>query len=183
MHLHFITLPSKHMNIVDVVLCIPLIWGLYKGLTKGLVIEVASLVALALGIWGGIRFSDYAASFLARFLDFQTEYLPIIAFALIFIVIVVGVFALAKVMEKVINMASLKMLNKLAGALFGMLKVGLILSVLLMILNAFDDRSNFFPPEMKHGSLLYEPVSDIAPTIIPAVRNSKLYGEVTEIRP
>lgn len=169
------------MNYVDIVLCIPLIWGLYKGLSKGLIIEVASLVALALGIWGGIRFSDYASSFLANFFDLQTDYLPIIAFALTFIVIVIGVFTLAKLLERVINMASLKMINKLAGALFGILKFGLILSVLLMIVDAFDERSGFLPMEMKHESLLYEPVSNIAPTIIPAIRDSKLYGEVRDL--
>ena len=30
------------MNYVDILLCIPLVWGLYKGFTKGLVIEAAT---------------------------------------------------------------------------------------------------------------------------------------------
>jgi len=50
-----------------------------------------------------------------------------------------------------------------------------------MIVDAFDERSGFLPMEMKHESLLYEPVSNIAPTIIPAIRDSKLYGEVRDL--
>ena len=46
------------MNYLDIIIIIPLIWGAYKGFRKGFIIEIASLIALILGIWGGINFSS-----------------------------------------------------------------------------------------------------------------------------
>lgn len=165
------------MNYIDIVLCVPLIWGAYKGFSKGFVIEVASLAALLLGVYGGIKFADFAADFLTGTFSLETKYMPVIAFAVTFIIIVIGVFALAKLLEKFLNVVSLKFINKLAGAAFGLLKIGMILSVILVIIDSVDQRSSILPRKMKKESLLYEPVSRIALTVIPAIKNSDLFKD------
>jgi len=38
------------MNYFDIMIAIPLIWGIYKGFKKGFIIEIASFIALGLGI-------------------------------------------------------------------------------------------------------------------------------------
>ena len=53
------------MNYIDIFLLVPLLWGAFKGFKKGLIIEVVSLIALGLGIWGGVHFSDFSTTFLA----------------------------------------------------------------------------------------------------------------------
>ena len=53
------------MNYLDLIFCIPLIWGFWKGWQKGLIIELSMLAALLLGVWGGIKFSDYMAGVIA----------------------------------------------------------------------------------------------------------------------
>jgi len=70
------------MNYLDIVLCIPLIWGAWRGLIKGFIIEVSTLIALGLGIYGGIHFSDLVASGLSTFIDVQGNILHLISFAL-----------------------------------------------------------------------------------------------------
>ena len=52
------------MNYLDIIIGILLILGLFKGLKNGLLIEVASLIALILGVYGAIHFSYYAVDFL-----------------------------------------------------------------------------------------------------------------------
>ena len=52
------------MSIIDIVLGVLLLFGLIRGLMKGLFVELASLVALVLGVWGAIHFSFYAAEFI-----------------------------------------------------------------------------------------------------------------------
>lgn len=160
------------VNYLDIILIIPLLWGLYKGFTKGFIIEVASLVALGLGVWGSIHFSDYTGSWLQEQFELTTEWLPVLAFAVTFIGIVVGVYALAKVLERVVNLVAMKFVNKLAGAVFGALKLGLIASILLVFVDAVDQRFAFMKQEDKQASVLYEPVLGLAGTIIPGVRNS-----------
>ena len=59
-------------NYLDILIAIPLLWGAYKGYTKGLIIEAASLAALVIGVYGAYRFSDLTSGFLQDKLDMQT---------------------------------------------------------------------------------------------------------------
>jgi membrane protein required for colicin V production len=147
---------------------------LYKGFTKGFIIEVATLVAFGLAVWSGIKFSDFLSEWMKNYFHWTTKYLPIISFAVIFIGILILVFALAKLIQRFAKAVALGFVNKLAGGIFGMLKFGLILSVLIFVLNAIEKSISFIPTETKHSSLLYEPVGKIAPLIIPGLKESKL---------
>ncbi len=162
------------MNWIDIVIAIPLLWGLYKGFTKGFIIEVATLIAFGLAVWGGIKFSDFLSEWMKNYFHGTTKYLPVISFAIIFIGVLVLVFAIAKLIQRFVKAISLSFINKLAGAIFGMLKFGLIISVLIFVLNAIEKSISFIPTETKHSSLLYEPVGKIAPLVIPGLKNSKL---------
>ena len=169
------------MNYIDIILCIPLLWGLYKGFTKGLIIEAASIVALGLAIWGGIKFSDFLTGYFRTHFSWDTKYLPIISFSILFIGILILVYTIAKLIERLAKAVSLGFVNKLAGGIFGMLKFGLILSVLIFILNAIEKNIQFIPADTKQASLLYEPVGKIALIIIPGLRESKLGAMMPKI--
>lgn len=162
------------MNYIDIILIIPLLWGLYKGITKGLIIEAASLIALGLAVWGGIKFTDFLTVYIRAEFDWNTKYLPVISFAIIFLGILITVYAIAKLLERVVKAASLGFLNKLAGGVFGVLKFGLILSILIFVINAVEKSVQVIPKETKEQSLLYAPVGRIAPVVIPGLKNSKL---------
>ncbi|MBI4947508.1 MAG: CvpA family protein [Bacteroidetes bacterium] len=162
------------MNYIDIVLCVPILWGLYQGMSKGLIIEAASIVALGLAVWGAIKFSDFFAKYIQEHASLNTKYLPMISFAMIFLVTLVLVYAIAKFLERLVKAVSLGFLNKLAGGIFGMLKFGLILSIVIFILNAIEKNIQLIPAEAKQKSLLYEPVGKIAPLIIPGLKESKL---------
>ncbi len=157
------------MNYIDIILVIPLMWGAYKGYKKGLVTEIASLVALLLGIWGAIKFSGMTSDFLASSFDFTSEYLPIIAFALTFVVIVIGVHLVAKLVDKLVKAVALGLVNRILGSVFGALKFAFIISIILVILNQLDEKAKFIPKDLKEESLLYEPMSKVAPIIYPSV--------------
>jgi membrane protein required for colicin V production len=165
------------MNYIDIVLCVPLLWGLYKGFTKGLIIEAASIISLGLAVWGGIKFSNFLTEYIHIHLRWNTKYLPVISFAIIFLGILFGVYAIAKLIERLVKAVSLGFINKLTGGVFGLLKFGLILSVIIFILNAIEKNIQLIPTDFKQKSLLYEPVGKIAPLIIPGLRESKL-GEM-----
>lgn len=164
------------MNYIDIILAVPLLWGLYKGFSKGLVIEAATLVAFGLAVWAGIKFSDFLSGWMKEQMEWTSVYLPVISFAVIFLGILVLVFAIAKVLDRFIRAISLGFLNRLAGGIFGMLKFGLILSVLIFILNAIENTFQIIPSETKQNSLLYVPVGKIAPVVIPGLNASKLNG-------
>lgn len=162
------------MNYIDIIIAIPLLWGLYKGFTKGIILEAATLIALGLAVWGAVKFHDFVTVWMRESLNWTSKYMPVISFALIFIGVLVLVFAIAKLLEKIIKAVALGFLNKLAGGVFGILKFGLILSVVIFLLNAIEKNYSFIPPDIKNKSVLYEPVGKIAPLIIPGLKDSKL---------
>jgi membrane protein required for colicin V production len=166
------------MNYLDIIFCIPLLWGFWKGFQKGLIIEIATLAALLLAVWGGIKFSDYMAGVISSNFEVSEKYLPVVAFGVTFLLIVVAVYAIGKLVERFVDLVAMKMVNKVAGGAFGMAKFGVILSVLLVIVNSYDEKAGFISQELKDGSLLYAPMSEVALTVVPALQNSQLFEDV-----
>lgn len=161
------------MNYLDIIIIIPLIWGAYKGFRKGFIIEIASLIALILGIWGGINFSTYSAEFLSKSFHISTEIMPLLSFVITFIAIVILVFFIAKILERIVKMVALGIVNRIAGMLFGMMKFGIIISVILNLINTIDAEVSFIENEMKTKSLLFKPLSDLSSALFPKLNDLK----------
>lgn len=165
------------MNYIDIIICIPLVWGLYKGFTKGLIIEAASMVAFALGVWGGIHFSDFVAQHIKDYFHWQSPYLPVISFAVTFLGIIIIVYFIAKLVQKLAQGMALGGINKVFGAVFGALKFAMVMSVIIFVMDAIEKSYPLISFKTKEESVLYKPIGKIAPTLIPALSKSKI-GEM-----
>ena len=77
------------MVILDVILGLLLLYGLFKGLKNGLLIELASLIALIAGLYGAIHFSYIAGEYLSKNMDWSESAINTIAFILTFIIIII----------------------------------------------------------------------------------------------
>ena len=111
------------MGLLDILLGIPLIWGLWKGLKNGLFMEIASIVALIAGIYGAIHFSYITGNYLSEHLEWDERNMSIIAFVITLVLIIIIVHLAGKLLTKVANFAMLGLLNKIAGGIFGVLKL------------------------------------------------------------
>jgi membrane protein required for colicin V production len=158
------------MNYIDLFLGIILILAAIQGFRKGFIVEAASLAALILGIWGAIKFSDWTADFISRKFNFHSEYLSIIAFILVFIGIVVLISMLGKVLDSVVKAVALGFLNRLAGIIFGVLKVAVILSIFLLLFDAVDENVHLLPAKQKAESKVYTPMKQLVPTLFPFIK-------------
>ena len=147
-----------------------LLWAAYKGFSKGLIIQAASLAALLLGVFGAIKFSGYTAFILTKKLNVTGEYLQLIAFAVTFIIIVIAVHVVARITEKMVKAVALDFVNRILGLLFSTIKIAFIISIILVIINTIDYRTNFLPKDKLNKSLLYRPLSALAPMIFPYFR-------------
>ena len=168
------------LNYFDIVIAILLLWSSYRGFTKGFLVMAASLAALVLGVWGAIRFSDLTAGLLIENLDFQSKYTALIAFALTFIAIVIVVHLFARAMDKLVKAVALGIVNRIAGLAFAVLRTAFLVSIVLVILNSIDRRAPFIPEEHKEQSLLYKPLSRLAPSIFPYLNFEDLKGRFQE---
>ncbi|MDA8874229.1 CvpA family protein [Winogradskyella sp.] len=160
------------MSIIDIVLGALLLFGLIRGAMKGLFVEIASLFALVLGVFGAIHFSYFVADLLESKVDWDEKTMNIVAFATTFVIIVLAISLAGKALTKLADFAALGMLNKLLGGVFGALKIGLILSVLLIVFNKLNKTLPFMEEEELEESILYKPVKSLAPMIFPTLIKS-----------
>ena len=159
------------MAVIDIILAALLLFGLIRGFMKGLFVEVTSLIALIAGVYGAIHFSDFAAEFLDSKLDWDEKYINIVAFAVTFIIIVLVIALAGKALTKLADFAALGILNKLLGGVFGALKIGLILSVILIVFDSMNNTIPFTSEEDLEESVLYKPVQGLAPMLFPSILN------------
>jgi membrane protein required for colicin V production len=162
------------MSIIDIVLGALLLFGLIRGAMKGFFVEITSLLALVLGVYGAIHFSSFAAKFLESKVDWNEKTINIIAFAITFVIIVLVISLAGKALTKLADFVALGILNKLLGGVFGALKIGLILSVLLIIFNKLNNTLPFMEKKDLEDSILYKPVKSIAPMIFPNLIKSEI---------
>lgn len=157
------------MTILDIILAAFLCFGLVRGFLKGFFVEVASLIALIAGIYGAINFSYYVADLLMDHVEWNEKTTNVTAFAITFIIIVLVVALAGKALTKLADFAALGFLNMLLGGVFGLLKMGLILSVLLIIFEKMNNTITFVDEEHTKDSILYNPIKSLAPLLFPII--------------
>ncbi|MXN92562.1 CvpA family protein [Flavobacterium sp. Sd200] len=156
------------MEFIDIILGGLLLYGLIKGLWNGLITELASLVSLFIGIFVAVKFSGYVGTLLASHVE-DVKYISVIAFALTFIAVVVGIILLAKVFTKLAGLTGLGIPNRILGAIFGLMKMVLILSVSLNFFIKVNASGAFAKQETLKGSIFFYPVLSVSNYIFPVL--------------
>jgi membrane protein required for colicin V production len=100
------------------------------------------------------------------------EYLPIIAFALTFIILVVGIYFIGKIIQHLVEAIALGLVNRLLGVVFSLVKYAFLISAILVILNAINRTVHFLPEKKLAGSHLYMPLSMLVPALFPNLFNT-----------
>ena len=162
------------MNWIDFIIIALLAFGLIQGFIDGVIIEIAKLAALILGIWGAIHFSGWTAGKLSGWFDMQSSWTGIAAFAITFVVIVLCINLLGRLLDTIVKSVSLGFVVKSLGAVFGVIKTALILSVIFVFLNTIDEKRHFLPSATIEKSFLYNPIADLIPAIFPIVEGGDL---------
>ncbi|WP_417370547.1 CvpA family protein [Gelidibacter japonicus] len=161
------------MSVLDIILLGVIGLGLVRGFMKGFFVEIASVIALIAGVYGAIHFSNYAETFIDENSQWDEKTINIIAFAVTFLIIVLAIALAGKALTKLADFAALGIVNKLLGALFGAIKLALILSV---VLNIYDITNRAIPmtdEKSIEDSALYTPVKSLVPMMFPIILEKK----------
>lgn len=161
------------MNAFDIGIGILLLYGLYKGFKNGLFIEVAAIVALIAGLYGAIHFSYIAGDYLAQHFDWNEKYMNLTSFVVTFVLIVIVVSLAGKLLTKIAETILLGTINKIAGAFFGMVKVGVLLGALLVFFHKTNASLTIVSEKTLQASILYTPVKEIGAFVFQKVLEEK----------
>ena len=77
-------------------------------------------------------------------------------------------------------MVALGMISRLFGGVFGLLKTAFIIGALLLVINMLDYHLKLIPIEQKKNSLLYQPISEMVPFLLPEIEDGNSLIEEAE---
>ncbi|MUP37719.1 CvpA family protein [Labilibaculum sp. 44] len=153
---------ALQMNIIDILIGIPLLWVMVKGFKNGFIFEIATLIALVLGIYGAIHFSDFTAQFIRDRFNYDSEYMGYISFGITFIVIVIIVHIIGKLLNSLVEAVALGMFNRILGMVFGLMKGIIIIGIIVYFVDYLDRKFEFISDEKKDESYLYSPMTTVS---------------------
>lgn len=161
------------MNLLDLVIAIPLLWGAYKGFQRGFIFELAMIIGLVIGLYLAFKLSGLASGLLKNMVNSDSAVIPWVSFLIVLGIVLLIVILYAKLLERILKIADLNIFNKVAGALFGIFKFALVVSVILWGLKTLEHHFNFINQSTQKESLLYDPVLKTATWLNPAFQDIK----------
>lgn len=126
------------MSTADIIILVILLFGAYSGYKRGLILELIGIIAFILAIFGGFKLLHTGMEYISKVYDGFGNFLPFVAFLVLFILILIVVNMVGKILKKVIDWTPLGVLDNLAGALIGIAKGALILSILLWVMSGLS---------------------------------------------
>jgi membrane protein required for colicin V production len=140
---------------------------------KGFIFEIAILGALFLGMYAGFHFAYLIQPYLQKIGKMNPHTVSFVSFFFMFLLVSVGIFFLAKLFEKLINIVALGVFNKILGAVFCLLKYAFIISIVLYFFNQLDAKHHYLSPDKKAESHLYYPLLKLSPLLLPIMTEMK----------
>ncbi len=155
---------------LDIFFAIPLVWGIVRGLMSGFVRSLSIFIGLILGVYLAQIYAPDLSPTISEWFTLSARQCLSLAYVVIFIAVMLLVAIVARILDKFLHLILLGWLNKLLGALFGFFKWAIILSLFIMLIEYANSKFEFLTPEKKSESLLYEPIKNVVPTIMPYVK-------------
>jgi membrane protein required for colicin V production len=119
---------------LDIFFIVLFAWGAYSGYKKGLIIELISLLAFVLAFMIAFKLLHYAMELMQQLFSLQTQS-KAMAFIAVFLLVFFGIFYLGKILVKVLHYTLVGSIDKFLGAILGVVKNLLFLSVVLWLAN------------------------------------------------
>ena len=124
------------MNPFDVFIILIMGYSIVRGLFRGLVKEVSSIIGVLGGFYAAYSYYPMVAKLLSGIIDEQS-YLNILSFLIVFCGILIIISILGVVIKYLLNVAFLGWVDRICGLGFGLIKGVLIVSVIFIILTTF----------------------------------------------
>lgn len=153
------------MNIFDILVWVVLLYALWNGWRKGILMQLSGIVGIIAGAWVASKFSDHIIKW------FNVTDSEVLVFVVILIVTMIGVIILLRLLDKVMQWGGLSMPIKLLGSLFCVVKymivMALLLSCYLRISSQMD--KNLKEDNTIKKSFFFEPLQDISRFVFPYI--------------
>jgi membrane protein required for colicin V production len=148
--------------LLDIMLLVLLILAVIKGYQRGLIVGVFSLVAIIIGLAAAIKLSTVVAGYIGEAVKISDTWLPVISFAVVFIIVVLLIRLGANMLQKTIEIALLGWVNRLGGIMLYLAIYLIVYSVILF----YVEQVKLIQPETIQNSVSYSYIQPWGPRVI-----------------
>ena len=160
------------MNIIDIILLLTVaVPGVYVGLKKGFIGQLAAVLALTLGIWLSFHFASALGQWLGKYVELEKSILEIVAFLLIFIGIFFACEGLGKQLGKIISSVVGGWIDNVLGIVLGIFKYSLIAGLAIMLFDSINGNFHFVKQETLDSSVFYAYMEWLIHTLFPYLKS------------
>jgi len=158
------------MNTLDAILIIIIVLFAIRGIFRGLITELIVLISLTAGFMLAFSYAGTGIKILQKYFPLLPEFAAkIIAFIIIFLVINIVLRLIGKMLNRFAKFAYLQSINRLAGGLFALTKVSMIISVVFVLIEILPFAPVILKAINAHQSFLYPYLRDFAPMVYQSI--------------
>ncbi len=148
--------------LIDFAFAALLILAIIKGYQKGLILAIFSIIAFIVGLAAALKLSTVVAAYLKDSISVSAKWLPFIAFALVFLIVVLLVRLGAKLVEKTFQAVLLGWVNRIGGILLYATLYMIILSIFIF----YAEKLQLIQPATIESSATYKFIQPWGPKVM-----------------
>jgi membrane protein required for colicin V production len=148
--------------LIDLIFAVMMVMAVIKGYQKGLVIAVFSIIAFIVGLAAALKCSAAVAAYLQDSVSVSAKWMPFIAFAAVFLLVILLVRLGGKLIEKAFQVVLLGWLNRIGGIVFYAALYIIILSIFIF----YAEKLQLLQPAAIQSSLTYNFIQPWGPVVM-----------------
>jgi len=158
---------------IDIFFFIILLLALVRGWRKGLILGLFSMVCGLIGLAAAVKLSAVLATHLQGDLHLSSRWLPVLAFILVFVLVILIIQWSGRLLEGLVKLIFLEWLNKLGGiVLFTVLYLS-IFSIVLF----YGTKTQFISKRAVDDSHFYSLIAPLGPQVIRFITGFIPFGQ------
>ena len=168
------------MNPFDMLIVVVVSFCLIRGIFRGLIKELASIVGVLGGFYAAYTYYPALQGWFASWVS-STAYRSVLSFLVIFCSVFLVIGFLGVIIKYLLNIAFLGWVDRICGAVFGIVKAVLIVSVLMIALTTFLSRGT----PIVRDSLLAPQVTRVAEKmiqVVPRDMKNEFQSKISELK-
>jgi membrane protein required for colicin V production len=164
------------MNPFDMLIIVVLAFCVIRGVFRGLIKELSSIVGVMAGFYAAYSYYPSIAGLLTHWMT-GSAYVNIVGFLIIFCLVFFTVSVFGVVIKYLLNIAFMGWFDRMCGAAFGLIKGILIVAVLFILFTAFLPKGAAFVKDSvlaPHVAVLAENMAKVVSKDMKRQFNSKI---------
>lgn len=157
----------------DILISLILLFALWRGWRNGFIFELAISCAFFTALYAAFKLAWIVEEKIHPVIETGKETSAQISFFIAFILVFIATILLGKLFSSLINVTPFGVFNRILGALFGLLRYALVLSLLLWFLKTAENKIRIIPESQTEKSKLLDPLSKVAPALLPVLNSFK----------